>query len=174
MRGWLERRVGLIDAVVFSGGEPTIDAGLGDAMAEARALGLAVGLHTAGIYPRRLAEVLPAVDWVGFDVKAPLSKPQLLDRVVGLRTSTEAVRESLRAVIASGVPFECRTTAHQHLLGDEALLLIARELSLLGVTRYALQIARATGSLDSACADYPAPGTIGEISRMFPSFVVRR
>lgn len=174
VRDWLERRTGLIDAVVFSGGEPTIDAGLGAAMADARALGLSVGLHTAGIYPRRFAEVLRAVDWVGFDVKAPLSQPQVLDRVVGLRSSTPAVRESLLALIASGVSFECRTTAHEQLLDDEALLQIGRELASRGVTRYALQIARAADSLAAAAPDYPAPATIGELSRLFPSFVVRR
>ena len=174
VRDWLARRAGLIDAVVFSGGEPTIDAGLGAAMADARTLGLSVGLHTAGIYPRRLSEVLRAVDWVGFDVKAPLSQPQALDRVVGLRRSTPAVRESLRAVIDSGVSFECRTTAHEQLLDDQALLLIARELASLGVKRYALQIARAATSLGSAAFDYPAPATVAEISRWFPSFVLRR
>lgn len=174
VRDWLGRRAGLIDAVVFSGGEPTIDAGLAAAMADARGLGLSVGLHTAGIYPRRLIEVLGAVDWVGFDVKAPLSQAQALDRVVGLRASTPAVRESLLAVIASGVSFECRTTAHEQLLDDESLLQIGRELASLGVTRYALQIARASASLQSAAADYPAPETIGELSRLFPSFVLRR
>lgn len=174
VRDWLERRAGLIDAVVFSGGEPTIDAGLGAAMADVRALGLSVGLHTAGIYPRRLAEVLCAVDWVGFDVKAPLSQPQTLDRVVGLKTSTPAVRESLLAVMASGVSFECRTTAHEQWLDDEALLQIARELTSLGVARYALQIARAADALGAAAPGYPAPATIAEMSRLFPSFVARR
>ena len=51
---FLERRKGLLDAVVFSGGEPTLQAGLGAAMREVKALGYLVGLHTAGIVPRRL------------------------------------------------------------------------------------------------------------------------
>ena len=59
----LQRRVGLIDAVVFSGGEPTIDPGLEDAMRAVREFGFGVGLHTGGAYPRRLAEVLPLVDY---------------------------------------------------------------------------------------------------------------
>src|SRR5450759_3498739 len=45
----LQRRVGLIDAVVFSGGEPTMDPALAEAMREVRALGFGVGLHSAGI-----------------------------------------------------------------------------------------------------------------------------
>jgi pyruvate formate lyase activating enzyme len=177
VRDWLERRAGLIDAVVFSGGEPTMDPGLPVAMVETKAVGLAIGLHTAGIYPRRLAQVLPQVDWVGFDVKAPLSNPRLLDRVVGLRTSTPAIRESLLAVRGSGVAFECRTTAHPALLSDDDLLQIGEELAWLGVTRYALQIARPVerGELrDRAPADYPAASTLERLGQLFPSFVVRR
>lgn len=178
VRAWLERRVGLVDAVVFSGGEPTMDPGLAGAMADAKALGLAIGLHTAGIYPRRLAQVLPLVDWVGFDVKAPLSSPRLLDHVVGLRTSTPAVRESLLAVRGSGVSFECRTTAHPALLSDDDLLQIGEELAWLGVTRYAVQIARPVehghGLGDRVPADYPAASTLERLGQLLPSFVVRR
>src|SRR5690606_23011268 len=67
---FLEQRVGLLDAVVFSGGEPTLQAALPEAIAQVRALGFKVGLHSAGIKPKRFAKVLPLVDWVGFDIKA--------------------------------------------------------------------------------------------------------
>ena len=63
---FLRRRQGLLDGVVFSGGEPTAQAGLADAMREVRALGFKIGLHTGGMYPQRLAAVLPLVDWVGW------------------------------------------------------------------------------------------------------------
>ena len=35
--------------------------------------GYKIGLHTGGMYPRRLRAVLPFLDWVGLDIKAPLS-----------------------------------------------------------------------------------------------------
>ncbi|HLP42366.1 MAG TPA: anaerobic ribonucleoside-triphosphate reductase activating protein, partial [Fibrobacteria bacterium] len=65
----LERRKGLLDAVVFSGGEPTAQADLAVCAREAREMGYAVGLHTGGAYPERFQEVLPWVDWVGLDIK---------------------------------------------------------------------------------------------------------
>ncbi len=68
---FLERRRGLLDAVVFSGGEPTAQPGLARAMHAAKTLGYRIGLHSAGMFPRRFAEVLPLVDWVGYDAKAP-------------------------------------------------------------------------------------------------------
>jgi pyruvate formate lyase activating enzyme len=174
---WLGRRVGLIDAVVFSGGEPTIDVGLRGAMEEVRALGLAIGLHTGGIYPRRLAEVLPLVDWVGMDVKAPLSRPELLDQVVGVRAVADHVARSLSEVLLSGVKFECRTTAHPAYLAEPDLLSLAAELSLLGVQHYALQIARpvagASLALD-ACAGYPSAAALAKLEALFPAFTLRR
>ena len=52
------------DAVV-SGGEPTAQRALPDAVRQVRELGYKVGLHSAGCYPGRLARVLGLVDWVG-------------------------------------------------------------------------------------------------------------
>ncbi|MCT1148165.1 anaerobic ribonucleoside-triphosphate reductase activating protein, partial [Pseudomonas aeruginosa] len=61
---FLRRRQGLLQAVVFSGGEATLQAALGDAMRTVRELGFRVGLHSAGINPRAFARVLAQSDWV--------------------------------------------------------------------------------------------------------------
>ena len=81
---FLETRRGLLDAVVFSGGEPTFQDALPAAMRSVRDMGFKVGLHTAGIYPRKLAAVLPLVDWIGIDVKAPFES---YERVTGVSKS---------------------------------------------------------------------------------------
>lgn len=47
----LTQRLGLIDAVLFSGGEPTMDAALADAMREVRTLGLASACTPPGLTP---------------------------------------------------------------------------------------------------------------------------
>jgi len=60
-----------LDGVVFSGGEPTRQDGLADAMEQVRALGLPVGLHTSGSYPQRFAAVLSLADRVVLEIKAP-------------------------------------------------------------------------------------------------------
>ncbi|MDR2347252.1 MAG: 4Fe-4S cluster-binding domain-containing protein, partial [Bifidobacteriaceae bacterium] len=54
---FLGDRVGLLDAVVFSGGEATRQ-DLAPAVGQVRELGFLVGLHTSGSYPRRLAALL--------------------------------------------------------------------------------------------------------------------
>ena len=105
---FLERRRGLLDAVVFSGGEPTQQRGLEAAMREVKAMGFLVGLHTAGIVPWRLEKVLPLVDWVAMDVKAKLEDHESVTRVAG---SGERARQSLELLRASSVARELHTLA---------------------------------------------------------------
>lgn len=171
----LKRRAGLLDGIVFSGGEPTIDPALPDAIAAARELGLAVGLHTACIYPRRLAAVLPMLDWVGFDIKAPFDQYQ---RITGVAGSGEPARECLQMIVASGVRHECRTTLHPALLSAGTVETLANGLAAAGVRNYALQMFRAQGCGDQALAGSAASGYLGEaatarIGALFDSFVLR-
>ena len=139
---FLERRRGLLDGVVFSGGEPTLQAALVEAMQQVRDLGFEVALHTAGMYPRRLATLLPLVDWVGFDVKAPWS---LYDAVTGTPGSGRRARSSLDHLLASGVPFECRTTWHAGLFSEADLLSLGTMLADLGVCQWMVQDCRLSG-----------------------------
>ena len=144
---WLATRKGLLDAVVFSGGEPTAQAALPAAIDAVRALGFAIGLHTAGAFPRRLLHVLPKLDWVGIDVKAPMSDYAGL---TGVATSGIAALASLDLVVASGVAHEVRTTVHPVLTPPDALERLARELAVRGVVRWVLQPFRATGCTNAA------------------------
>jgi pyruvate formate lyase activating enzyme len=102
----LRRREGLLDGVVFSGGEATRQ-DLRNAIGDVRDVGLEIGLHTSGAYPRRLAQVLPLVDWVGFDVKA---LPENMARVTGVGAAGQAMTESLALLLESGVAYQVRTT----------------------------------------------------------------
>lgn len=142
---FLRRRSGLLDAVVFSGGEPTLQSGLADACREVRELGFRLGLHTAGTYPDRLAEVLPGFDWVGMDIKATFAA---YDGITGVPGSGARARESLLHLLGSGVEHEIRTTVHPALMNEEGMVALARELANLGVQRYVLQPFRAQGCAD--------------------------
>ncbi|MGQ0711477.1 MAG: anaerobic ribonucleoside-triphosphate reductase activating protein [Rhodoferax sp.] len=145
----LRRRVGLLDAVVFSGGEPTLDPGLLDAVRQVRALGFAVGLHTAGIYPRQLEHLLPELDWVGLDIKA---LAQEYDAVTAVQGSAQAPWHSLQALLASGVGCEVRTTLLPGLHDRSHLRALADQLRQHGVRHWAVQAFRATGCADAGVA----------------------
>jgi pyruvate formate lyase activating enzyme len=172
---FLRRRQGLLDGVVFSGGEPTLQAGLADAMRKVRALGFKIGLHTGGMYSKRLAEVLPLVDWVGMDVKAPFADYVLTTGVAG---SGERALEGLQHVIESGIDHEIRTTVHPDLLPDSDLLQVGRDLAARGVRNYAIQAFRSQGCGDddlcqSAVRERPLQDAGNELSGLFKIFTVR-
>lgn len=171
----LRRRAGLIDAVVFSGGEPTMDPALHDAMQEVRALGFGIGLHTAGMYPRRLAEVLPLVDWVGMDIKAT---QQNYDTVTCIADSARAPWTSAALVLASGVAHEFRTTVHPALHTPPDILALAQTLRTMGVRNFVLQAFRSVGCLDdglnaATTAAYPDDAVIAQTSALFERFTLR-
>jgi pyruvate formate lyase activating enzyme len=168
---FLRRRRGLLDAVVFSGGEPTAQPGLARAMREVKALGYRIGLHSAGIYPRRFAEVLPLVDWVGFDAKAPFDAAYA--RITGVRASGEAALESARALLASGVDCEFRTTWHAGFLSPSELDRLTQTLADLGVRRYALQEFRASVGVGFRPEGAAVAADLDVLARRFAQFSLR-
>ncbi|MGA7827372.1 MAG: anaerobic ribonucleoside-triphosphate reductase activating protein [Geobacteraceae bacterium] len=115
---FLESRRGLLDAVVFSGGEPTLQTTLRQAVLKVRDMGFFVGLHTAGAFPEKLKEVLPHLNWIGLDIKAPFHD---YERVTGVPGSGEAARESALLVRESGVVHQFRTTLDPILLSEGRL-----------------------------------------------------
>jgi pyruvate formate lyase activating enzyme len=146
---WLETRQGLLDAVVFSGGEPTLQPALGPGMAAVRKLGFKIGLHTAGMFPDALAAVLPACDWVGCDIKAPRAA---YDRLTGRAASAAPAFASLTLLRDAGVAFEVRTTWHPALLDAAQLVALAGELARAGARHWALQPFQPKGCADATLA----------------------
>lgn len=171
----LRRRQGLLDGVVFSGGEPTLQAGLADAMREVRTLGFRIGLHTGGMYPDKLKALLPLVDWVGMDVKAPFDA---YPSITGAAGSGARARAGLEVLLASGVAHEIRTTVHPVLLSDADVGDLARELAARGVKHYVIQSFRSQGCPDHglrqcSARDRPLQTVGDEVAALFEACEVR-
>lgn len=94
----LARRRKFVDAVVVSGGEPAVQAGLGEFLEEVRRLGYAVKLDTNGTLPEVLEELLVAglVDAVAVDFKLPLERYGEL----GWAGEPDRIARSLRTALA--------------------------------------------------------------------------
>lgn len=134
----LEHRKGVVDAVVFSGGEPLMQDNLSEAMDTVRKMGFKIGLHTGGYRPEALKKVLNKVAWVGFDIKAPFDAERYKKATGGV-ADVEKVQQSLQMLINSGVHFECRTTCDPRILDIGDIYQIADTLAGLGVKEYYLQ-----------------------------------
>lgn len=143
--GFMRKRQGLLDALVFSGGEPTLQGGLALAIDEIHQLGFKVGLHTAGMYPERLAQILPLLDWVGMDIKAPFDQ---YEKITGVPNSGDNARISAQLLIKSEIAHEFRTTWHPQLLDYPEMEKLTNELVGMGATHYVLQEFRASGCTD--------------------------
>lgn len=163
---WLKTRQGLLDAVVFSGGEPLLQPGLASALNAVRGLGFHVGLHTSGMDPKALERLLPLCHWVGLDIKGPRAA---YERITGAAASAQAAWESLALLRASGVAFELRTTWHPALLSEEELRALAGELTDLAGIPWALQAFHPAGCADAELAAFGrarAPGALLESLRL--------
>lgn len=146
VRELLGRRHGLLDGVVFSGGEATRQAALIDAAREVRALGFQIGLHTGGAYPARLRALVDAglVDWVGFDLKAPQDR---YAQLVGRPGAYARMSDSLDALLQSGIPYEVRMTVTPALA--DSVGRVVDDACARGVRSFALQQAREAGTSEA-------------------------
>lgn len=173
---WLEGRRGLLEAVVFSGGEPTAQLALEGALRDVRALGFRTGLHTGGMFTRRLPALLPLLDWIGLDVKAPVAR---YPEVTGVTGSGLGAFVALAMIRQAGLACEVRTTVHPDLTPGSALEALAVELAGAGVRDWVLQAFRAEGCDDAelvAAAPHGAmidEALLARLSAHVPGVVVR-
>lgn len=142
---FLEARAGLLDAVVFSGGEPTLQSALPEAMAQVRSLGFKIGLHTAGPYPKRLRRLLPYLDWVGLDIKA---LPESYPHITGVPDSGQKAWESLELLLRTNIPLEVRTTLVPDWSDEIDLHPLMDRLSAVGAHNHVIQRCRTETTLD--------------------------
>ena len=153
---FLSRRAGLVDGVVITGGEPTLQIDLAPFLRRVRALDLDIKLDTNGYRPDVLAALLSEglLDYVALDVKAPPEKYALLvgwaDGSTGLTKVLDLTRveRSIELLRSSDLSYEFRTTVVPGLLVEEDIEKIARWIA--GAERYVLQQFRPSHTLDPA------------------------
>ncbi|MCX5757530.1 MAG: anaerobic ribonucleoside-triphosphate reductase activating protein [Candidatus Hydrogenedentes bacterium] len=132
---WLDERKDLIDGVVITGGEPTIQSGLPEFIERIRAKGYRVKLDTNGSRPAVLAGLLELglLDYVAMDIKAPMGQ---YDAFTGVHVEHEAINESIDRLLNGNIDYEFRTTVTPQLTHAD-ILSIARRIQ--GAKRYVLQ-----------------------------------
>lgn len=136
---FLQQRQGQLDAVVVSGGEPTLQPDLVPFLRRVRKLGYLIKLDTMGLYPQVIRDILSQglVDYLAMDIKAPWGRYQ---EVVGRAAIISSLQESVSLLLENRVDYEFRTTVVDGQLTTADLQKMGRQIA--GAKRYALQMFR--------------------------------
>ncbi len=149
---FLKKRRGFLDAVVLSGGEPTLAEGLPDLCRRIQQSGYAVKLDTNGSRPQMLGRLLRdgLLDYVAMDLK---TLPRRYDALCAEKDIQTKVEESIALLRSSGIDHEFRTTCVRPFVDENTVGRMAQLIS--GTRRYFLQRFSAAGeTLDpDFCAD---------------------
>ena len=136
---FLESRRGLLEGIVVSGGEPTLQPDLLDFLAKAKDIGFATKVDTNGSKPDVVEQILSAelADMFAIDWKATLCKYHMatgVKRALGMY-----VVKSIELVIEAGIRLEVRTTAHRRTHSREDFASMRDELDRMGVGPWIIQ-----------------------------------
>lgn len=107
---YLEKRKKMLDAVVISGGEPTLHNALPVILKVIKELGYVIKLDTNGTNPQMLKELIDnkLIDYVAMDIKGSLNNYHL---ITGVKNPLlENIKESINILKESNIDFEFRTT----------------------------------------------------------------
>ena len=133
---FLEGRKTMLDGVVITGGEPTMHKDLPAFIKKVKKLGFLVKLDSNGTNPIMLKQLIKAklVDYIAMDIKSPIAKySQTVSHPVDIR----AIKESVKILMASPIPYEFRTTLVKVLVTPEDIMKIGKEIK--GAQKYYLQ-----------------------------------
>ena len=145
---FLKKRVGVLDGVAVTGGEPLIHADMADFLREVKAMGYMVKLDSNGSFPDRLIALVQAglVDRVAMDIK---NSPALYAKTAGLaKLDMEAITRSKDFLLEGTVDYEFRTTVVKGLHTAESLMEAARFIE--GAKEYYLQQYKDSGAVLAA------------------------
>ncbi len=133
---FLKNRIGRLDGLVITGGEPTIQNDLPDFLNKIKKLGYMIKLDTNGSRPEVIENLLnqKLIDYLAMDVKAPLRKYQ---EVSDSQVEPSLVRQSIKIIMESGRPYEFRTTIVLGQLDRQDIFDIGLEIQ--GAEKYVLQ-----------------------------------
>ena len=106
---YLKKRIGILDGVCITGGEPLIHADIKDYIKKIKNLGYLVKIDTNGCNPKLLKELidLKLVDYIAMDIKNIYSK---YDITSGVKVNIDNIKKSISIIENSGIDYEFRTT----------------------------------------------------------------
>ncbi|WP_052345546.1 anaerobic ribonucleoside-triphosphate reductase activating protein [Alkaliflexus imshenetskii] len=143
--GFLEKRKSWLDAVVITGGEPTVHPSLPNFLRQVRSLGFRIKLDTNGTNSSMINYLLNngLVDYIAMDLKGIPGDWAFWQKVVGINLSSKVrlnIEHSINLLINASVVSEFRTTFIPDLHTDEIIQQIKESVS--GADRYTVNVFR--------------------------------
>ncbi len=133
---FLDKRRNLLDAVEFTGGEPTLQSDLLYVAKTIKSMGFLVKLDTNGSFPDVIEMLIGNgdVDYIAMDVKGSIDD---YDRVAGIAVNKEDIRRSMDVIRNSGISYEFRTTVFKMYHNEDHIRGIGEMIN--GAKKYYLQ-----------------------------------
>lgn len=104
---FLKSRQGKLDGIVITGGEPCLQDDIEEFIKKIKKLNFLVKLDTNGYFPEKLEKLIPNIDYIAMDIKAPLEK---YNQITQVNIIKEKIQESINIIKNSSIDYEFRTT----------------------------------------------------------------
>ena len=133
---YLNKRKGVLDAVVFTGGEPTLEKDLKEMIRKVKELGYLIKLDSNGTNPNKLKELVEEglIDYIAMDIKNSFTS---YEKTSGVPLKLEKIKESIEYIMSCGVDYEFRTTIIDEYHSEDDFKEIATMIK--GAKKYRLQ-----------------------------------
>ncbi len=106
---FLKKRYPIIDALVITGGEPTLSPNIEKFSKEIKSLGISIKIDTNGLKPEIISSLIKnkLIDYVALDIK---TSPEKYETATGAKPDFTKILETLKILTGSGIQYEVRTT----------------------------------------------------------------
>ena len=133
---FLEKRKGLLEGLVITGGEPTLQKDLIPFCRKVKDMGYKLKLDSNGTRPHVLAMLFEdrLIDFVSMDIKTSLENYHL---VVPGKFDTQKILESIRLLMEKAPAYEFRTTCSRPFVSKEIMKAVGEMIT--GAPKYILQ-----------------------------------
>lgn len=172
---FLQKRIGILDGVCVSGGEPLLQPDIEVFIRKIKDMGFAVKLDTNGSFPDKLIHLVESglLDYVAMDIK---NSPETYALTAGTETlDIVSVEKSVAYLKEGHVPYEFRTTVVKHYHSKESFEEIGKWLA--GTEKYFLQNFVDSGDLigknTRGCSEEEMKEFLEVVKKYIPSVKLR-
>ena len=136
IENFLEERKNFLDAIMLSGGEPTMQNDLPEFIKKIKSYGYKVGIETNGTNPDMIERLLKEklLDFIAMDIKSDFES---YEKTVRAKVNIKKIKKSIELIKNSNMLYEFRTTIVPGLFDENTAEKIGELLK--GAKKYVLQ-----------------------------------